>query len=54
MCQVDDLNQAVCIMKWTLEMKRLLLYVGYANKVVIIVGLVKIGIELIRPCDICM
>ena len=33
---------------------KLLLHVGYANKVATIVVLVQTVIELIRPCDVCM
>ncbi|RVW84511.1 Serine/threonine-protein phosphatase 7 long form-like [Vitis vinifera] len=41
-------KSSVCIMKWMLERARLLLHVGYANKVATIVVLVKTVIELIR------
>ena len=51
---MDDLNQVIFIMKWILEMARLLLYVGCANKVATIADLVKIGIKLIKPCDVCV
>ena len=37
-----------------LERARLLLHVGYANKVATIAALVKTVIEFIRPCDVCM
>ena len=47
---MDVLNQLVCIMKWTLERGRLLLYVGCANNLVTIADLIKIGIKLIEKC----
>ena len=37
-------------MKWTLERGRLLLHVVYANNLVTIADLVKIGIKLIETC----
>ena len=33
---------------------RLILYVGCANKMITIIGFIKIGIEFIRHCDVCM
>ena len=43
---MDVQNQPVCIMKWMLERRRLLLHVGCANNLVIITTLVKIRIKL--------